>query len=141
MVGDSDCFHNEIFGQNGLTISKPVADNRLSWSPVFDKTSQARELEAKGFDIALRTLGPRTFTKPFSGFHRDLWQWYWGVRLKLLRGEPLTLDELAFLAIWFRGGGKSSNVEWCCILEGGLVGDGFVMYVCDTEKQAKKHVL
>jgi hypothetical protein len=111
-----------------------------SLSSAFAKTPQARELEAKGFEATLRTLGPRTFTKPFSFFHRDLWTWYWAVRLKILRGETLTPAELAFLAIWFRGGGKSSNVEWCCILEGGLVGDGFVMYVCDTEKQARKHV-
>lgn len=105
------------------------------------KTTPARELEARGYESWLYTLGSRTFTHPLSSFHHQLWDWYWSIRLKIFRREPLAPDELAFLAVWFRGGGKSSNVEWCCIAEGGLVGDGFVMYVCDTEKQAKKHVL
>ncbi|MGI8656492.1 MAG: hypothetical protein ACR2LC_14895 [Pyrinomonadaceae bacterium] len=125
------------------TLDKQEAASRrqLHTPAHLAKTLAARALESKGYEAWLRTLGPRTFTKPFSGFHRELWTWYWDVRLKLLRGEILAPDELAFLAIWFRGGGKSSNVEWCCIAEGGLVGNGFVMYVCDTEKQAKKHVL
>jgi hypothetical protein len=105
------------------------------------KTRYAHQLEAKGYEAWLTTLGARTFTKPLSYFHRELWNWYWDVRLKLLRGESLTPDELTFLAIWFRAAGKSSNIEWCCIAEGGLEGSGFVMYVCSTEQQAKKHVL
>jgi hypothetical protein len=104
------------------------------------KTAQALTLEAQGYEAWLKTLASRTFTAPLAFFHHELWQWYWSVRLKILRDEPLSSDELSFLAVWFRGGGKSSNVEWACIAEGALVGDGFVMYVCDTEKQAKKHV-
>lgn len=107
----------------------------------YEKTPQALALEAQGHEPWLKKLGPRTFTKPLAPFHNELWGWFWDVRLKILRGETVTPEELAFLAIWFRGGGKSSNVEWACIAEGGIVGEGFVMYVCDTEKQAKKHVL
>jgi hypothetical protein len=60
--------------------------------------------------------------------------------MKRLRGEPLEDDELAFLAVWFRGGGKSSNVEWACIAEGAILGDGYVLYACETEGQALDHV-
>jgi hypothetical protein len=54
-----------------------------------------------------------------------MWTWYWAITLKRLHNEPLTEDELAFLAIWFRGGGKSANVEWACIAEGAVLGEGY----------------
>jgi hypothetical protein len=109
------------------------------------KAVQAIALEAKGYEPWLRRLGARTFTKPFTYFHHEFWSWYWPVRLKLLRGEQLEPEELAMLVMWFRGGGKSSNVEWACIAEGAL-GEGlsnepgFVGYVCDTESLAKGHI-
>lgn len=104
------------------------------------KSRRAIELESKGAEVWLRTLGSRTFTGSFSSFHKRMWSWYWAITLKRLRNEPLTEDELAFLAIWFRGGGKSANVEWACIAEGAVLGEGYVMYVSDTESQAKGHV-
>ncbi len=104
------------------------------------KTAQAITLEAQGYEAWLQTLGARTFTGAFSFFHHQFWGWYWNVRQKLLRGESLTPDELAALVIWFRSGGKSSHVEWCCIAEGALVGDGYVGYVSDTEDQARTHL-
>jgi hypothetical protein len=107
---------------------------------VVPKTAQARALEAAGYEAWLRRLGPRTFTGSFAFFHHELWAWYWPLRMKLLRGEQLTADELAMLVVWFRGGGKSSHVEWACIAEGALVGDGYVGYVSATEAMAKGHV-
>jgi hypothetical protein len=109
-----------------------------------EKTPQARILEAQGYEAWLKTLGSRTFTKPFAPFHHRFWQWYWPARLKLLRGEKLSPDELTALLIWGRGMGKSSHVEWACIAEGALnEGDsepGFVGYVCLTEALAKGHI-
>jgi hypothetical protein len=104
------------------------------------KTPQALALEKKGYEAWCKGLGPKTFTKPFARFHHDLWGWYWPVRQKLLTGERLSPAEMVMLLMWFRGGGKSSHVEWCCIAEGGLVGEGFVGYVGDTEALAKGHV-
>ncbi len=109
------------------------------------KTPEAVELEAEGYEAWLKTLGPRTFSKPFAFFHREFWGWYWPVRMKLLRGEVLTPAEMAMLLMWGRGMGKSSHVEWACIAEGAL-GEGltrepgFVGYVCDTEALAKGHI-
>lgn len=48
---------------------------------------------------------------------------------------------MAFLAVWMRGGGKSSNVEWAAIAEGALVGSGYVLYVSGTQSLADGHVL
>lgn len=104
------------------------------------KLPQTAALEARGYDAWLAALGSRTFTSPLADFHRELWDWYWAVTLKRLRGEKLSLDDLVFLAIWGRGLGKSSNVEWACIAEGALLGEGFVGYVCETENQAREHV-
>ncbi len=110
------------------------------WGARPRKTEAARRLEAEGAERWLRTLGGRTFTGTFSGFHRELWAWYWKITMKRLAGLPLHEEELVFLAIWFRSGGKSSHVEWACIAEGACLGEGYVMYVCDTESQAKGHL-
>lgn len=109
------------------------------------KTRQAVELEGRGYEAWLKTLGPRTFTKPFAPFHHRFWQWYWPARLKLLRGERLSPDELTALLIWGRGMGKSSHVEWACVAEGALNEGstdepGYVGYVSLTEALAKGHV-
>ncbi|MDQ3755980.1 MAG: hypothetical protein M3371_14765 [Acidobacteriota bacterium] len=113
---------------------------RQVWGACSRKTEAARRLEAEGPEVWLRRLGGRTFTGSFSQFHRELWAWYWAITMKRLTGAPLAEDELVFLAIWFRGGGKSSHVEWACIAEGALLGEGYVMYVSDTEAQARGHV-
>ena len=88
----------------------------------------------------LRAVGPRTFTGSFAPFHVEFWDWYWRVAQKRRKGEPLDDEEHAFLAIWMRGGGKSSNVEWAAIAEGALVGQGFVLYVSGTQALAEGHV-
>ncbi|MBC7928940.1 MAG: hypothetical protein H7Z38_00040 [Rubrivivax sp.] len=104
------------------------------------KTSEAAALEAEGWRAWLKTLGPNTFTGEFADFHTEFWSWYWPVRRKLLRGEELTTEEMSALLIWFRGGGKSSHVEWCCIAEGALCGSGYIGYVSGTRSQAQDHV-
>jgi hypothetical protein len=109
------------------------------------KTPQARALEARGYEPWAMKLGRRTFKKPFSPFHHRFWRWYWPARLKLLRGEQLTADELTALLIWGRGLGKSSHVEWACIAEGALAEGltdepGLVGYVCADSDLAKGHL-
>lgn len=88
----------------------------------------------------LQSVGPRTFTRPFAPFHHELWDWYWRVTEKRRRGESLTEEEMVFLALWFRGAGKSSMVEWCCLAEGALAGEGYVLYVSGTQSLAEEHV-
>jgi hypothetical protein len=88
----------------------------------------------------LRTYAPQTFTGSFASFHCEFWDWYWEITLKRLRGEPLGDEESVFLAIWSRGQGKSSNVEWAAIVEGALFGSGYVLYVSGTQALADSHV-
>lgn len=109
------------------------------------KTVQAVALEALGYEPWAMRLGPRTFKKPFSPFHHRFWRWYWPARMKLLRGEQLTADELTALLVWGRGLGKSSHVEWACIAEGALAEGltdepGLVGYVCADSDLAKGHL-
>jgi hypothetical protein len=122
-----------------------VARQRFILGASCVKTPQAIELETAGYETWAKTLGRRTFKKPFAPFHHRFWQWYWPARMKLLRGEMLTADELTALLIWGRGLGKSSHVEWACIAEGAL-GDGitdepgFVGYICADSGLAEGHL-
>jgi len=88
----------------------------------------------------LRTYAPQTFTGSFASFHCEFWTWFWAITLKRLRGEPLSDEESVFLAVWSRGGGKSSNVEWAAIAEGALIGNGYVLYISGTQALAESHV-
>ncbi len=104
------------------------------------RSAETLTLEAAGPETWLRTLGSRTFTGTFADFHYDLWEWYWRIAGKRRAEIPLTNQELVYLALWFRGAGKSSHVEWCAIAEGALVGTGYVQYICRKEGQAQEHV-
>jgi len=99
----------------------------------------AAHLEAD-WQTWLRSVGPRTFTGSFAPFHAEFWNWNWSVTQRLQAGERITADNLVFLALWPRGFGKSSNVEWAAIAEGALVGSGYVLYVCGTQESANDHV-
>lgn len=89
----------------------------------------------------LTEYASQTFTGSFADFHIQFWDWYWKVTQKRVAGLPLTDEEMVFLAIWARGQGKSSNVEWAAITEGAWIGKGYVLYVSGTQRQAKDHVL
>ena len=89
----------------------------------------------------LKTYAPQTFTGSFADFHIEFWDWYWKITRKRFAGLPLTDEEMVFLAIWARGQGKSSNVEWAAITEGAWIGRGYVLYVSGTHRQAKDHIL
>jgi hypothetical protein len=112
---------------------------KLSIHPAF-RLSPGRALERQGWQKWLQTLGPKTFVKPFAFFHAEFWDWLWDARTRLLNGEVLPPAELVMLLIWFRGGGKSSHVEWGCIAEGARAPKGFIGYVCETEALSLGHI-
>lgn len=88
----------------------------------------------------LPAVAPRTFTGSWASFHIEFWDWFWAIIQKRRRGESITKDEQAFLAIWARGAGKSSHMEWAAIAEGALIGTGYVLYVSGTQVLAEGHV-
>lgn len=96
--------------------------------------------EDDGWEEFLRTVGSKTFTQPFSEFHTDFWTWYWHLTSQRKKGLPISQETLTFLAAWPRGGGKSSNIEWACIVEGAMGLAGYVLYVSATQVSANNHM-
>ena len=111
-----------------------------SYYGVLGESLAAKQLEQEGWQRWLKTVGANTFTGDFGFFHAEFWDWFWRITEKRRQHLPLTGEELAFLAIWARGCGKSSVVEWAAIAEGALVGTGFVLYVCANQANAERHV-
>ena len=64
--------------------------------------------------------------------HHEFWQWVWSVE----RGAR----PLPFVAIWPRGGGKSTSVELACVALAARKARRYVLYVCNTQAQADDHV-
>lgn len=132
----------EMFKELWPFMSKKDQRKWAKYAPVIEKlfAPTAAQVEEDGWEQWLKTVGPHTFTGSFSTFHGHLWGWYWEVTKKRRAKEPLTDEELVFLAFWARSFGKSSNLEWAAIAEGALVGEGYVLYVSGTQALAEAHV-
>lgn len=89
-------------------------------------------LECRGYEPWLRTIYPEAFTQPFAPHHHELWCWVWALRLGI-RPE-------AFVAIWNRGAGKSTNMETAVVAVGARRLRRYGLYVCDTQDRADDHV-
>lgn len=105
-----------------------------------DQIGIGEDLIEQGWEVTLRTLFPSTFTGEFADFHREFWEWYWPCLVALRDGKPLPVNQNAFLAIWPRGGGKSSCVECAAIVTGAVLGWGYVLYVSASQKLAQGHL-
>ena len=75
---------------------------------------------------------PRAVTAPFAPRHRALWDW-----LDAL--VPGTAPR-PFVGIWGRGGAKSSTVEMGAARLCARLTRRFVLYVCEGQDQANKHI-
>jgi phage terminase large subunit-like protein len=69
---------------------------------------------------------------PFAEHHQQLWAWVWSLQ----RGHRTP----AFIAIWPRGGGKSSSAELACAAIAARGTRRYVLYVSATQPQADDHV-
>lgn len=69
---------------------------------------------------------------PFAERHRDFWSWVWALQ----RGERAR----PFVAIWPRGGAKSTSTELACVAVGAMKTRAYGLYVCQTQEQADDHV-
>lgn len=97
--------------------------------------------EAQGYEHLLRRLGQQTFTRPFAPIQHRFWQWNWNALQKVQDKESLEPREKVGFLPWPRETGKSSTVEWSCILEGALLKFGYVIYLCGKLSQAIDHVV
>lgn len=121
----------DLFRSN-LAPSREVSADGASLVRLIDKPD--------GWQQFLKKVGPETFTKSFSPFHVEFWEWYWRLTYLRRNGMSLTNETLTFLAAWPRGGGKSSAIEWACLVEGAMGLPGYVLYISLTQTSAESHV-
>jgi hypothetical protein len=69
---------------------------------------------------------------PFGPHHEQFWDWVWALRPGV-RPRP-------FVAIWPRGGGKSTSAEMACVAVGARQTRRYGLYICATQAQADDHV-
>lgn len=93
--------------------------------------SLAVELE-DDYETWLRAIFPSYVTASFAEHHRDFWRWAWSIRA----GE----GAVPFVAIWPRGGAKSTSVELACAAFGARGTRKYVLIVSDTQAQADDRV-
>jgi len=75
---------------------------------------------------------PATVSAEFSDRHVEFWRWVWAIESGQ-RPRP-------FVAIWPRGGGKSTCVELAVVALAVRGRRRYCMYVCETQAQADDHV-
>lgn len=84
-----------------------------------------------GWEERIHTLFPTYTTAPFAERHQELWEW-----VESINDEPVD----PFIAIWPRGGGKSTTAEMVVVDLGARGKRKYCWYVCGTQEQADKHV-
>lgn len=80
----------------------------------------------------LAAMLPGYCTAPFGAHHREFWEWLWAI-VPGVRPDP-------FVAIWARGGAKSTSAEAACVALGARRRRRYGLYVCDTQDRADDHV-
>lgn len=110
-------------------FSKPLPDSKPQAKPNVSKvaTNDWREWLADRF--------PSYVTAPFADRHIALWDWVWTL-LRDGRPDP-------FVAIWPRGGGKSTTAEIAVVAVAEKEAKpirAYALYVCATQEQADDHV-
>jgi predicted phage terminase large subunit-like protein len=79
----------------------------------------------------ITTLFP-AYVSTFASHHIALWNWIWSIE-RNVKPKP-------FVAIWSRGGGKSTNAEIAAVSVGARGVRDYVLYVSATQAQADDHV-
>lgn len=80
----------------------------------------------------LPAIAPAHVEHEFAPHHVDYWNWLWGVR-QGVKAAP-------FIAVWPRGGAKSTSAEIGVVALGARKVRRYCIYVCDTQDQADDHV-
>lgn len=89
------------------------------------------ELEADWL-LWLVALFEEQFAAPFATHHVAFWEWVWSLKVGD-RPQP-------FVAIWPRGGAKSTSAELAALAIGARQVRRYGLYVCETQDQADDHV-
>jgi hypothetical protein len=80
----------------------------------------------------LRAMAPGYATAPFGDHHAQFWQWAWAIQHGQ-RPRP-------FVAVWPRGGAKSTSAEICVVALAARQRRNYCLYISETQDQADDHV-
>jgi hypothetical protein len=108
-------------------LDHPEAEERLLLEEVLAATHPLATWEEW-----LRGLFPASCTHPFGSHHVEFWEWLWSIETGV-RPDP-------FVAIWARGGAKSTSAELGAVALGARGQRCYGLYVCDTQDRADDHV-
>jgi hypothetical protein len=95
------------------------------------QVAAAREAEAAPASWLTRYF-PGHVRAGFAPHHEAFWAWVWAIRAGF-RPQP-------FVAIWPRGGAKSTSAELAVVSLSARGVRRYVLYVCETQDQADDHV-
>jgi hypothetical protein len=71
----------------------------------------------------------------FGPHHEEFWSWIWSIQ-KSIPPRP----QSSFVAVWPRGGAKSTSAEMGCVSVGARQARKYVLYLSETQDQADDHV-
>lgn len=96
-----------------------------------EPTPDARRIETS-YDTWLKTLFYSYVNSDFAPRHREFWHWVWALETGV-RPRP-------FVAIWPRGGAKSTSAELATALCGATGKRKFILYVRGTQDKADESI-
>lgn len=80
----------------------------------------------------LPAIAPGYANRPFAVHHHQFWNWVWQIEPEE-RPHP-------FVAVWPRGGAKSTNTEMAVMALGARRKRKYCLYISETQDQADDHV-
>jgi hypothetical protein len=110
----------------------PVKVRSLGVMTYGDLPIKRSDLEADGWQAWLTAIFPSYVSSGFSDRHVVFWEWVWSIR----DGERVA----PLIAVWPRGGAKSTSAELAAVVLGARRVRSYVLYVCATQDQADDHV-
>jgi hypothetical protein len=105
-----------------------------TWEQLLPKLSQAdrdRYLEHKGWEAWLNRYFPKSFSRPFTSYQRDFWQWGWQIQPDIYYRPRVECEP--------RGTGKSTTAETWLVSLLARRRKKTVGYVSGTEDKATQH--
>src|SRR5260370_24281614 len=79
----------------------------------------------------LREIFPG-YVRDFAPHHTAFWKWLWQIK----KGKPIH----SYVAIWPRGGAKSTSAELACVVLAARRARRYGLYISMTQAQADDHV-
>ena len=118
---------------------KSLVDGYVGFG-AYQPTDEARQLEAQGWEVWLKTVFPFAFSKPFAPFHRKFWDLWWEICLKIRDKKYIEPEKLTLMLLWGRALAKSSSGTPSSLMKGAIVGQIYSLYISEVFDQAAEHL-